>query len=115
METSKPDRLLIDRYLAGQLTGTELEEFRQRMQEDAAFRGAVEIHMLLQKGILKSYEQHYRNLIMASIRYRKPLIPLGLKLIFFFLFVMLSATLFWFYLAPDTGRNTPKFSFFSGN
>lgn len=112
MEITKQDKQLVERYLADQLTGTELDDFHQRMQEDAAFRSLVQLHSLLQLGIEKSHEQHYKDLVLSSIRYRKSMIPMGLKLIFFFLFVMLSASMLWFYLAPDTGSNKPQFSFF---
>jgi hypothetical protein len=112
MEISKQDRQLIDRYLADQLTGSDLDDFHHRMQHDADFRSLVQLHSLLQLGIEKSHEEHYKELVLSSIRYRKSLVPMGLKLIFFFLFVMLSASMLWFYLAPDTGRDKPQFSFF---
>jgi len=112
METSKLDRQLIERYLADHLTGAELDEFHHRMQQDAAFRSMVQLHSLLQQGIDKSHEAHYKGLILSTIRYRKPRVPTALKLIFIFLFVTLSASLLWFYLAPDTGNQTPEFSIF---
>jgi len=112
MESRKQDRQIIDRYLADQLTGSDLEDFMQHMQDDPAFRESVTLHAMLQKGIETAHDKKYSDLIVSSVRFRKTLLPNGLMLIFIFLIITLCGSLLWFYLAPDTGNNVPKFSLF---
>jgi hypothetical protein len=114
MDNNRLEKQLIDRYLFGQLTGQELEDFNQRLKSDSSFKQEVEFHSLIQSGITFSYDQDLQRKISTLIRYKKALIPSGLKLILIFIIVMVSVSLLWFYLTPDTGFKSQDFSFFSG-
>ncbi|MDH5397833.1 MAG: tetratricopeptide repeat protein [Cyclobacteriaceae bacterium] len=51
MENQEKDIALIENYLAGKLTGEEANAFRQRLEEDGAFRALFEETKLLISGI----------------------------------------------------------------
>ena len=109
---AKPDQLLIERFLAGHLTGVELEDFNRRRQEQASFAQAVDFHGGLQSGLLIAYQRFYEDLVLSGVRYRRALIPSPLKYILIFLVVMSGGSLLWFYLAPDTGLTSPMITVF---
>jgi len=114
MDSNRIEKQLIDRYLFGQLTGQELEDFNQRLKNDSLFKQEVEFYSLLQSGITFSYDQNLQRKISVLIEFKKTLIPSGLKLILIFITVMVSVSLLWFYLTPDTGFRSQDFSFFPG-
>jgi hypothetical protein len=101
MLTGPEERMLIDAYLEGKLSGLELQSFMERLDADTAFRGRVSLQNLIVEGIQKSADKELRNKLLASVAYRKPRIPLGLKLIFTFLFVTISGIVIWNYIGPD--------------
>jgi len=101
MLTAPEERILIDAYLEGKLSGLELQSFMERLDADPAFRGRVSLQNLIVEGIQKSADKELRNKLLASVAYRKPRIPLGLKLIFTFLFVTISGIVIWNYIGPD--------------
>ena len=57
MNFNNPDMSLMQRYLNGELSGIELERFRERMQSDDSFRAEVNFQSLLTAGILFSKEE----------------------------------------------------------
>lgn len=112
-QVREEDRLLIDRYLSNGLSGTELHEFMSRLDTDAAFRDEVVFQNLLVDAIREADSRRLENSILETIRYKKPLIPLGLRLILLFLLVTASGIFFWEYIGTGSisKEKRPKFSF----
>jgi hypothetical protein len=109
VEENKSDQYLIERYLLGQLTGHELGVFNTRLVDDLRFKQHVEFQSLLYKGILQAYNRDQYSKINSLIKYKRALIPTGLKWILVFLAVMVSVSSLWFYLTPDTGSRENGF------
>ncbi len=55
---------LFDAYLRGELSGQELDAFVQRLQTDAEFKSALDLHVLLVKGI----EEHRRQELKSFLK-----------------------------------------------
>jgi hypothetical protein len=107
------ERILIDRYLSNSLSGTELKQFIDRLDSDSAFREEVVFQNLIVEAIREADQQRLEASIIESTRYKKPLVPLGLRLIILFFIVTASGILFWEYIGSgnSTGEHKPKFSF----
>src|SRR5689334_8679618 len=97
MSLTIQDRHLVDRYLQGELSGIELEDFKKRLSSDAAFNREVDLQKIIYAGIHLAREEQLEKKILASIKYRKPTIPFALKLIITFLVVTVSIISLWFY------------------
>ncbi len=102
MSLNSPDRNLVNRYLGGDLSGIELENFRKMMQDDDAFKAEVNFQHLLRSGILFSKEDELKKIILATIRFRKTHVPYALKLIFTFIVVTTLGITLWFYIGKDS-------------
>ena len=106
------ERLLIDRYLEGHLSGIELQEFMECLETEAVFRERVSMQNLLVEGIIICADKDLQDALIESISYRKPMVPLGLKLILTFLFITISGIILWNYLGHDSsGEKKPLLSF----
>ncbi len=116
MSITLEERLLIDRYLDGTLSGIELQKFMERLDADEMFRDSVSIQNLLVEGIIRSADKQLQHDLLQTISYKKPLVPLGLKLILTFLVLTSGGIIFWNYIGPDPsgGKKHPiSFSWFS--
>lgn len=103
---------MIDRYLDNSLTGVELKDFLDKLESDDEFKKAVSLHNLLIEGIQEAEDKRLKDAIERSINYRKPLIPVGLKLIILFLIITTIGISLWNYIEPDsTGRRHDYFTF----
>jgi hypothetical protein len=105
------ERILIDRYLSNSLSGTELKEFLDRLESDADFRREVVFQNLIVEAIRTADQSRLESAIVEATRYKKPLVPLGLRLIILFLVITASGILFWEYIGSGTtSERKPKFS-----
>src|ERR1041385_5070257 len=91
------DRHLVDRYLQGELSGIELENFTKRLSDDRVFSNEVDLLKIIYSGIQVARERQLENKILQSINYRKPRVPQALKLIITFLVIIIGGTALWFY------------------
>lgn len=55
---------LFDAYLRGELSGKELDDFVRRTQEDSAFKEALDLHVMLARGI----EEHRKQELKAYLK-----------------------------------------------
>ncbi|TNE81806.1 MAG: hypothetical protein EP332_02340 [Bacteroidetes bacterium] len=55
---------LFDAYLRGELSGKELDDFVRRMQEDSTFKEALDMHVMLVRGI----EEHRKQELKAFLK-----------------------------------------------
>jgi len=113
MSTNINDKLLVERYLQGELSGLELEKFSERLSADEGFKRAVEFQQLIHEGIKEAGEERLKELIQSSINYRRPSVPWGLKLILSFFFVTAIGVSLWFYLGTDQPSNKQDRSWFA--
>jgi len=113
MSLSIHERHLIDRYLNGELSGIELEEFNQKLIADADFKKTMELQQLIYAGVAHAREEEIREKISASIKYRKPGVPFPLKLIIAFLLIIIFGITFWSYVGNDFDRLKPYNNFIS--
>src|SRR5947207_2292600 len=107
------DRHLVDRYLNGELSGIELEEFNAKLSADADFKQSVELQRVIYSGIVYSREAEIKKKIQASIHYRKSSVPFGLKLIITFLIILVLGITFWSYLGNEFEKLKPYNNFIS--
>ncbi len=96
------ERSLIDRYIDNSLSGVELKEFMDRLEQDENFRKQVSFHNLLIESIQIAEDFRLEKLIETQIGYKKPLIPTGLKLILTFLFITAVGITLWQYIGTGT-------------
>ncbi|MFZ7183222.1 MAG: hypothetical protein ACO1G7_07080 [Bacteroidota bacterium] len=92
----------MDRYLEGSLSGIELQQFMEKLEQDVEFRHRVSLRNLMIEGIRQAADEELQARIEASIRYRKPRVPVGLKLLATFLLVTTAGIVLWNY----TGVNS---------
>jgi len=112
MSPEQTDKNLVKRYLNNELSGIELENFRERMLGDEHFKNEVNFQSLLRAGILFSKEEDLKKKIIERIKYRKAKIPFALKLIFTFLIVTGIGITLWFYVGTESADNHKRYSFF---
>jgi len=105
MNISPEIRMWIDRYLNGQLSGSDLQDFMQRLESDNSFQQEVSFQNLLVEGIRQAADQELIDRVVTDIGYRKPRFPLGLKLIVTFVILTTGGIILWNYAGPD--RATP--------
>jgi hypothetical protein len=106
MSLNNSDRNLINRYLSGNLSGTELENFRGQLENDQPFKAEVNFQSLLRSGILFSRQEELKKKILENINYRKTKVPYALKLIVTFFFVTMLGITFWFYVGKESSTQT---------
>src|SRR4051812_45202084 len=82
------ERHLIERYLRGDLSGFELEEFKKQLQEDDSFRRKIEKQESLYTAIDSAWRKMQQDRIIVELNYKKPLVPAALKLILVFLITL---------------------------
>ncbi len=111
LEVSDKERVLIDRYLDNSLSGVELKEFMDRLENDEQFRKVVSFHNLLVESIQEAENSRLENNLIELINYKKPLIPSALKLILIFLAITFVGITLWEYIGP--GTSNPKNKLFS--
>lgn len=108
MSLNIQERQWVDRYLRGELTGIELEDFIRRISEDDVLKREVELQQILYKGIHMAQEERLKRTILAAVNYRKPLVPFALKMIVTFLTVLLIGITVWFYTADNSTSKTDR-------
>jgi hypothetical protein len=113
MSLSIHDRHLVDRYLHGELSGLELEEFKTRLTADYEFHSSVELQKVIYSGIAYAREEEIRLRIRSSINYRKSNVPFSLKLIIVFLVILFFGITFWSYLGNEFEKLKPYNNFIS--
>ncbi len=96
------EKILIDRYLENSLTGIELKEFLDRLENDVKFRNEVSFQNLLIEGIQLAEDKRQIDSIEKFISYRKPAIPTALKLIVTFFIITIGGIVLWNYIGPDS-------------
>jgi hypothetical protein len=106
-------RHLIDRYLNGELSGIELDEFKRKLTDDIDFKKVVELQQVIYSGIVQAREEAIQNKIRASLKYRKPVIPFALKLIIAFFIILTLGITFWSYIGNEFERSKPYNNFIS--
>lgn len=111
LEVSDKERVLIDRYLDNSLSGVELKEFMDRLENEEQFRKVVSFHNLLVESIQDAENSRLENNLIELINYKKPLIPSALKLILIFLAITFFGITLWEYIGP--GTSNPKNKLFS--
>jgi hypothetical protein len=106
-------RHLIDRYLNGELSGIELEEFNHKLADDEGFKKAMDLQKVIYSGIIQAREEAIKDKIKTSLHYRKPVIPFGLKLIIAFLIMLFLGITFWSYIGNEFESSKPYNNFIS--
>jgi len=107
------DRHLIDRYLQDDISGIELENFLQRMKADETLAKQVEIQRLIYAGIQKANLENLKEVIISSLDYRKPVVPLALKMIVTFIVITVAGISLWSYLGNETANKDLSNSWFA--
>src|SRR4051812_8251669 len=107
------ERHLADRYLNGELSGIELEEFNSKLASDDSFREAVELQKIIYSGIALVREEEVKKIIRTSINYRKSSVPFALKLIITFLIILVLGITFWSYIGNEFEKFKPYNNFIS--
>lgn len=105
------EKILINRYLENSLTGIELKEFLDKLENDVKFRNEVSFQNLLVEGIQLAEDKRQIDSIEKFISYKKPVIPTALKLIFTFFIVTIGGIVLWNYIDPDSAGK--KHNYFS--
>jgi hypothetical protein len=113
MKKSIDDRHLIDRFLLGELSGIERENFNLRVREEEAFRNEVELHKVIYAGIQKANQDKLKRVILSSLNYRKPTVPFALKMIVTFLVVTGFGITLWFYVGNESSTRDQSKSWFA--
>ena len=98
---TQDERLFVDRYLAGSLTGLELKEFIDKLESNEDFKKDVSFHNLLIEGIYEAENKRVTSAIEKHIGYEKPFVPIALKLIVTFLIFTAGGIVLWNYIGPD--------------
>ena len=103
------EKHLIDRYLQEGLTGLEKEQFISRINSDEKFRQEVELQRIIIAGIQFANHERLKQIILSSTQYRKPAVPVALKMIITFLVVTVAGISLWFYVGNEsTDREQTK-------
>ena len=110
MSLNIQERQWVDRYLRGELSGIELEDFVHRLSGDDALKREVELQQILHKGIHLAREEQLKRKILAAVNYRKPLVPFALKMIVTFFTVILIGITVWFYTGDNSTPKTDRYS-----
>jgi len=110
---TQENKLLIDRYLENSLTGVELKEFLDKLESSEEFKKEVSFHNLLVEGIHEAEDKRLKDAIEKVINYRKPKIPVALKLILTFMIVTALGISLWNYIGPDSSGK--KYDYFTFN
>jgi hypothetical protein len=113
MGISIQDRNLIDRFLQGELSGIELENFQLRMKEDAHFKSEVALQKMVYEGIKKANHQRLKKIIFSALNYRKPSVPYPLKMIIIFFLVTGFGITLWFYVGNESANKDQAKSWFA--
>ncbi|MEO8086072.1 MAG: hypothetical protein ABI763_04590 [Bacteroidota bacterium] len=113
MGISLEDKHLIDRYLQGEVSGIEMENFSRRLEADAIFKHEVEVQQIIYSGIQKASKDKLQNLIIDSLDYRKPRVPFALKMIITFLAVTGVGITLWFYVGNEGAKDSQARSWFA--
>jgi len=113
MSVNIQDRHLIDRYLQGEVSGIELEQFNQRLKAENHFLQEVELQKIIYAGIQVAYHNRLKNVVLSSLEYRKPLVPFALKMIVTFLFVTALGITLWFYVGTESAKKEQANSWFA--
>jgi hypothetical protein len=103
------EKLLIDRYIEGLLTGSELKSFQDKMESDNDFNKKVLFQKKLIHGIRVSEDNRLINAIVQKINYRKPRVPFALKLIFTFFGFTVAGIVLWNYIGTNSTDNKNKY------
>lgn len=115
MQENQEERILIERYLDGSLSGLELQQFMDRLESDDDFRRKVSFQNLLQEGILMADDERIKHALVSATGYKKSKVPFGLKLIATFFLVTLLGIIIWDYVGTNSNhsqRSYFSFSFF---
>ncbi len=102
---------LIDRYLSDALSGSERQEFLDRLDVDAGFRDRVVVRKMLVDGIRHAADVELKEELIENINYSKPIVPFGLRMMIAFLLVIMSSILVWNYLGSESALKRPVMSF----
>lgn len=113
MGKSIEDWHLIDRFLHGELSGIEKENFNKRVNTDDAFRSDVELSKDIYSGIQIANQNRLEGIILASLKYRKPAIPFALKMIVTFLIITGGGITLWFYVGNESASKDQSKSWFA--
>src|SRR5215216_5215089 len=111
MSLSIHERHMVDRYLNGELSGIELEEFKEKLKATAAFAHEVELQKVIYSGIAHAREEEIKRKIRAAINYRKARVPFALKLILVFLVILVFGITFWSYVGNEFEKFKPYNNF----
>ncbi len=106
MNLKEEERILVDRYLANELSGVELQAFLDRLENDEDFRKEVVIQNLVVDAIKEYDDKRILSRLEEAIDYRKSFLPFGLKMILFFLFITVAGIILWDYIGQSPTRNT---------
>ena len=99
---SQEEKLLVDRYLDNTLTGIELSDFLNRLENDFAFKTHVSFHNKLIEGLCEAEDYRLIQYSMDAIGYKKTLVPFSLKLIITFLIITGIGITLWEYIGPNS-------------
>jgi len=107
------DRHLIDRYLLDDISGIERENFLQRLKDDKVLNQQVEIQRLIYAGIQKANQDKLKRDIISALDYRKPVVPIPLKMIVTFLVITAVGISLWFYVGNESANKDQSKSWFA--
>jgi hypothetical protein len=107
------ERHLVDRFLNGELSGIELEEFNEKVSADADFAREVDLQKVIYSGIAHAREEELKLKIKIAINYRKARVPFALKLIIVFLVILVLGISFWSYVGNEFEKLKPYNNFVS--
>ncbi|MFM7216496.1 MAG: hypothetical protein ACKO1U_00605 [Bacteroidota bacterium] len=100
-ERSKENRLL-DRYIQGDLSGTESLALKATLESDVSLRNRLELRRHILAGIVDASDRRLKGTIVSMTNYRKSFIPFGLKVTLTFLILVAAGSLVWNYLGTDS-------------
>ncbi|MFM2135516.1 MAG: hypothetical protein RL021_916 [Bacteroidota bacterium] len=100
-----------DRYITGGLTGSELADFEDRLQQDGEYAQRINFRRSIIQGIRQASDDLLAKEIAAATGYRKSLLPFGLKLLLGFVFIIAAVLMGWSYLGSDSGSHRAVLSF----
>ncbi len=95
------DHILIERFIEGTLSGSELKVFQERMTEDEKFKEAVEFHNLLLSGISLSREQELSDYILSNVSIKQYTPRSVVAIVIVMLIIIASGIGVWNYLEKD--------------
>ena len=110
------DHILIQRFVEGTLTGTELKDFQEKMTANETFRNEVEFHYLLFSGIRHAREQELINYVTSNVALKSYTPRSVIAIVIVMLIIIVSGVGVWNYLEKDvavTNKHFFTFDFFS--